>query len=63
MADVYEMVTDRIVAELEKGHIPWHKPWNASGIGGAFNRISRKQYSLINQLLLPMEGEWATYKQ
>ena len=25
--NVYEMVTDRILAELEKGNIPWHKPW------------------------------------
>ena len=26
-ADVYKMVTDRIIAELEKGTIPWEKPW------------------------------------
>ena len=26
-ANVYEMVTARIIAELEKGNIPWEKPW------------------------------------
>lgn len=26
-ANVYEMVTSRIIAELEKGNIPWEKPW------------------------------------
>lgn len=47
-ANVYEMVTARIIAELEKGNIPWEKPW--TGVrSGAFNRISKKPYSLINQ--------------
>lgn len=26
-ANVYEMVTARIIAELEKGNIPWKRPW------------------------------------
>lgn len=25
-SNVYEMVTARIIAELEKGNIPWEKP-------------------------------------
>lgn len=24
---VYEMVTDRIIEQLENGVIPWQKPW------------------------------------
>lgn len=24
--NVYQMVTDRIIEELQKGIIPWHKP-------------------------------------
>lgn len=24
---VYEMVTDRIINQLEQGVIPWQKPW------------------------------------
>ena len=59
---VYEMVTERIIEQLENGVIPWEKPW--TGIrSGAFNRISKKPYSLLNQMLLQHESEYATYKQ
>ena len=61
-ANVYEMVTERIIAELEKGIIPWEKPW--TGVrDGAFNRITKSPYSLINQMLLLHRGEYATFKQ
>ena len=36
-ADVYKMVTDRIIAELEKGKIPWEKPWTGTR-SGAYNK-------------------------
>ncbi len=59
---VYEMVTDRIISQLEQGVIPWQKPW--TGIrSGAYNRITKKPYSLLNQMLLQHDGEYATYKQ
>ena len=59
---VYEMVTERIISKLQNGIIPWEKPW--SGIqSGAYNRISKKPYSLLNQILLNHEGEYATFKQ
>lgn len=62
---VYQMVTDRIVEQMSKGEIPWHKPW----VGGfntdemAINYISRKPYSFLNQLLLGKPGEWLTWTQ
>ena len=60
--NVYEMVTERIIAELEDGIIPWEKPW--TGVrSGAYNRVSKKPYSLLNQMLLKHTGEYATYKQ
>jgi len=60
--NVYQIVTDRIIAELENNVIPWQKPW--SGIrSGAFNRISKKPYSILNQMLLKHTGEYATFKQ
>lgn len=60
--DIYEMVTDRIIEQLEKGYIPWQKPW--TGVhDGAYNRISNKPYSLLNQMLLSKTGEYATFKQ
>lgn len=39
--NVYEMVTDRIIEELEKGVIPWKKPWKSIS-NGAYNRVSKK---------------------
>ena len=59
---VYEMVTDRIIKQLESGVIPWEKPW--TGIrSGAFNRVSKRSYSLLNQMMLKHDGEYATFKQ
>lgn len=62
---VYEMVTDRIITQLEQGVIPWQKPWRFTGNlkNLAYNRITKKPYSLLNQLILLHEGEYATYKQ
>lgn len=59
---VYEMVTNRIIEQLEKGVVPWQKPW--TGVrSGAYNRISKKPYSLLNQMLLFHKGEYATFNQ
>ena len=59
---VYEMVTDRIIEQLQNGVIPWEKPW--TGIrSGAFNRVSKKSYSLLKKMLLKHDGEYATFKQ
>ena len=60
--DIYEMVTDRIIEQLEKGYIPWQKPWTCVH-DGAYNRISNKPYSLLNQMLLSKTGEYASFKQ
>lgn len=60
--NVYQMVTDRIISELEKGIIPWEKPWTGK-FDGAWNRVSGKPYSFLNQMLLGKPGEWMTYKQ
>lgn len=59
---VYELVTERIIEQLENGVIPWERPW--IGVkSGAFNRVSKKSYSLLNQMLLKYDGEYATFKQ
>lgn len=60
--NIYEEITNRIIKQLENGVVPWHKPW--SGVtNGAYNRVSKKPYSLLNQMLLEHDGEYATYKQ
>ena len=56
------MVTERIIKQLEQGTIPWQKPW--TGVrSGAFNRVSKKPYSLINQAILEKPGEYASWNQ
>lgn len=60
--NVYQLVTDRIIEQLENGIIPWTKPWSGT-LEGAYNRISKKPYSLLNQMLLQHDGEYATFKQ
>lgn len=61
---VYSIVTDRIISQMEKGIIPWIKPWDHVGPVLARNAITKKPYSLMNQMLLGMSGGyWLTYKQ
>ena len=59
--DVYAIITNKIIEKLESGVIPWKKPW--IGGKGAFNRITGKPYSMLNQMLLEHDGEYLTYNQ
>ena len=59
--DLYQQITDRIIAELKKGTVPWHKPWSCTS--GAISRATGKPYSVLNQLLLPQAGEYVTFKK
>lgn len=61
-ANICAMVTDRLVAEMEKGIIPWNRPWTGSG-EGAVSHSTGKPYSLLNQMLLGRPGEYITFKQ
>lgn len=61
--NIYQVVTDRILAQMEQGIIPWHKPWTTLGEGGAINYVTRRPYSFLNQMLLGLSGEWLTFKQ
>lgn len=60
--DVYELVTNRIIEQMEKGIIPWQKPWHGVS-GGAISYTTGKPYSLLNQFLLGKEGEYLTFNQ
>ncbi len=59
--NVSEIVTDRIIAELEKGNIPWQRPWS-TGTSAAISRASGKRYMLLNQMLLGA-GEYLTFEE
>ena len=59
--DIYSEVTNAIIAELENGIIPWHKPW--CGVrSGAISHATGKAYSLLNQFMLK-PGEYLTFNQ
>src|ERR1039458_8855615 len=65
-AHVYEQITERIVALLAQGTVPWHKPWKAR-TGLPRNLVSQKPYRGIDVfLLLAMRYEspfWLTFRQ
>lgn len=52
---VYQVVTDRIIASLKEGIIPWEKPWKAPTFAaGSFPRnfVTGKPYRGVNVFLL-----------
>ena len=73
--DVYQAVTDSIVAALEAGNVaPWHKPWKAGHAAGSVSRPLRhngQPYQGVNVLVLWIAAEaagytaplWLTFKQ
>lgn len=70
MRDVYQEVTDRIVASLEAGTVPWLRPWRDDKTGSAlepYNAFSGRPYNGINLLILGSmpyaDLGWVTYKQ
>jgi len=63
---IYSQITERIVALLEQGTVPWHKPWKAA-TAWPRNLVSKKPYRGINVFLL-MAGSyespyWLTFRQ
>jgi antirestriction protein ArdC len=71
LADVYQRVTDAIVAQLEAGVRPWQQPWGANGTMHRPLRHNGVPYRGINTMLLWMAGNangfaspyWMTYRQ
>ncbi len=52
--DVYAIINEKIIEQLNKGTIPWRKPWNDGGLPQ--NLITKNYYHGINLILLLMEG-------
>jgi antirestriction protein ArdC len=72
--DVYQTITDRIVADLESGTRPWLKPWSVEHAAGRITRPLRANgipYQGINVLMLWTTAVakgyaapfWMTFKQ
>lgn len=53
-ASLYSQITDRIIAELEQGRVPWVQPWGhaEARLGLPKNAASGRSYSGINILIL-----------
>lgn len=69
-ADAYQQVTDQVIAMLEAGTAPWHKPWKTE-TSLPRSLSTGKPYRGINPFLLQVSAIaagysspwWATYKQ
>lgn len=66
-ADVYQIITDRILAMLDAGVNPWRKPWRAAAYKPPQNLLSRRPYRGINVILLGLSPYaspyWMSYRQ
>ncbi|SFE57039.1 ArdC family protein [Spirosoma endophyticum] len=54
-ADIYQVITNQIIAELEKGKLPWRKRWGVLLDGKAEvarNYLTKQPYTGINSVLL-----------
>lgn len=64
MEAIFKRITDEMIAKLEDGVVPWHKPWTSQAPA---NAISRKPYRGVNRLVLGLAGftcpYWVTYRQ
>lgn len=56
--DLYQEVTDKIIAALEAGTAPWQRPWTAlAEFGMPHNGITGRHYNGINTVLLFLEAQ------
>src|SRR5579862_2960250 len=72
---LYQEVTDKIIAELEAGRVPWVQPWGTTAAKAALampkNAATQRRYSGINVLILwraviehGFAGQsWLTFRQ
>jgi antirestriction protein ArdC len=72
--DIYQRITDQIVAAIERGADEWRMPWHSRGGQGTarpINVVSRRAYRGVNVIALWAAaqeanyptGIWATYRQ
>jgi len=72
--DAKTEVAERIIAEIEKGTVPWKREWNpekCTGPQAPFNPVTKRSYRGINVLILGMsflafqsaDPRWLTFLQ
>jgi antirestriction protein ArdC len=66
LADLYSSVTQTILDALERGVVPWRKPWRSFN-SLPVNAISNRPYRGVNAFLLGItpytDHRWLTFKQ
>src|SRR5882757_5728544 len=74
-ASLHDEITDKIIAELEAGRLPWVQPWGSAAATAPLalpkNAATSRQYSGINVLILwgsiidhGFSGQsWLTFRQ
>ena len=64
MPSVYEIITEKIIKQLESGVAPWRKPWTSQTPA---NLITQKEYRGLNVFTLASQGFpsrfWLTFNQ
>src|SRR5258708_10763769 len=64
MPSVYEIVTEKIIKQLESGVAPWRKPWTCNTPA---NLLTQKPYRGLNVFILAAQGFpsrfWLTFHQ
>ena len=72
MRNLHKEITDRIVARLRAGVVPWRQPWSGKGFGVMpRNAVTGRAYSGANVILLWSRAQesayanplWLTFKQ
>src|SRR5438094_3549021 len=53
MPSVYEIVTEKIIKQLESGAAPWRKPWTCQTPA---NLLTQKEYRGLNVFTLASQG-------
>jgi antirestriction protein ArdC len=63
---VYRLISKRIIDSLDKGIVPWRKPWSMSP-GMRPHSVAGRAYNGINEILLGLspysDPRWLTYKK
>src|SRR5260221_1271078 len=74
-ANIYQEITDKIIAELEAGRVPWVQPWGTAAAKASLampkNAATQRRYSGVNVLILwgavierGFAGQsWLTFRQ
>ena len=70
--EIRKQITEKLIAALENGVMPWRRPWTTSkNTGRPANVVSKRAYTGINPLLLELDAMkkgfssryWATFNQ